>query len=63
MKAGRSSSVDGLVSKSESKQSKSKAPFFYPFYLGCHQKVMSTFKVGLPATRKPLRAGEMEPTG
>lgn len=42
-----SSRIDGLARGSEGKRTKTKFPFSVSLYLGCHQKVLPTFRVGL----------------
>lgn len=49
MKDGLSNSLDGLASKDEDQQLK-QFPFSMSFYPGCHQKVLPTFRLGLPAS-------------
>lgn len=50
-----SNSADGLPSKSEGKQVKSKGSFFCGPFCSCHQKMLPRFKVGFPASNQFIK--------
>lgn len=47
VKESNSNRIDAAASKSDSKQAKKKKVSSLSFYLGCHQKMTPTVKVGL----------------